>query len=185
MINSIKYFEENGIKRFEELENNFMKNPTQIAEYVMGLAEEGNRFLLRMIQETLESMNQMIIESPLRKKHWNIECYSEKQLTTSIGDLKDDIGMKRMDEAGEYILSNWMAARVRLLHQNGVKGCSAEGHVSHILSARMSSRPMGWSKKGATKMSQLRAYHLNGGNMLELVRYQEREMPKAAGVSIG
>ena len=87
MINSIRYFEENSIKRFEELENNFMKNPTQIAEYVMGLAEEGNRFLLRMIQETLESMNQMIIESPLRKRHWNIECHSDKQLTTSIGDV--------------------------------------------------------------------------------------------------
>ena len=87
MINSIRYFEENSIKRFEELENEFMKNPTCMAEYVMGIAEEGNRFLLRMIQETLESMNQMIIESPLRKRHWNIECHSEKQLTTSVGDV--------------------------------------------------------------------------------------------------
>ena len=97
------------------------------------------------------------------------------------GYLKDDIGMKRMEEAEEYILSNWMAARVRLLHQNGVKGCSTEGHVSHILSARMSSRPMGWSKKGASKMSQLRAYHLNGGDMLELVRFQEQKVSKAVG----
>ena len=30
-------------------------------------------------------------------------------------------------------------------------------------------------------MSQLRAYHLNGGDMLELVRCQEQEVPKAAG----
>ena len=30
-------------------------------------------------------------------------------------------------------------------------------------------------------MSQLRAYYLNGGDMLELVRIQEKEMPKAAG----
>ena len=57
MINSIRYFEENSIKRFEELENNFMKNPTKMAEYIVGIAEEGNRFLLKMIQETLESMN--------------------------------------------------------------------------------------------------------------------------------
>jgi hypothetical protein len=40
---------------------------------------------------------------------------------------------------------------------------------------------MGWSKTGAAKMAQLRAYHLNGGNMLELVRYQEKELPKAVG----
>ena len=30
-------------------------------------------------------------------------------------------------------------------------------------------------------MSQLRAYHLNGGDMLEFVRFQEQEVPKAAG----
>ena len=87
MINSIRYFEENSIKRFEELENSFMKHPTQMAEYILGIAEEGNRFLLWMIQETLESMNQMIIGSPLRKRHWDIECHSNKQLTTSIGDV--------------------------------------------------------------------------------------------------
>ena len=28
-------------------------------------------------------------------------------------------------------------------------------------------------------MARLRAYHLNGGDMLELVRYQERALPKA------
>ena len=30
-------------------------------------------------------------------------------------------------------------------------------------------------------MAQLRAYDLNGGDMLELVRYQKRESPKAVG----
>ena len=40
---------------------------------------------------------------------------------------------------------------------------------------------MGWSVKGATKMAQLRAYYFNGGDMLELVRHQKRELPKAAG----
>ena len=40
---------------------------------------------------------------------------------------------------------------------------------------------MGWSKKGAEKMSKLRAYQLNGGDMLKLVRYQAKELPIAAG----
>ncbi len=95
--------------------------------------------------------------------------------------LKEDIGMKRMEEARKYITSNWTAAKLRLRHKDGVKGCSAEGHVSHILSSRMSSRPMGWSVKGASKMAQMRAYYVNGGDMLELVRYQKKEQPKAAG----
>ena len=40
---------------------------------------------------------------------------------------------------------------------------------------------MGWSKEGATKMARLRAYYLNGRDMLELVRSQDKELPKATG----
>lgn len=85
------------------------------------------------------------------------------------------------EESRDYILSNWNAARLRLLHKDGVKGSSTEGHVSHVLSSRMSSRPMGWSRKGAAKMAELRAYYYNGGDMLELVRYQKERPAKAAG----
>jgi len=97
------------------------------------------------------------------------------------GYLEGETGLKRMEEARKYIQSNWMSAKLRLQHKDGIKGSSTEGHVSHVLSSRMSSRPMGWSKKGAAKMAQLRAYHQNGGNILELVKAQPRELPKAAG----
>ena len=97
------------------------------------------------------------------------------------GCLENETGMRRISDAREYILSNWSAAKLRLRHQNGVRGSSTEGHVSHVLSSRMSSRPMGWSKTGATKMAKLRAYELNGGDMLELVRYQKRDLKQAAG----
>lgn len=97
------------------------------------------------------------------------------------GCLVDETGLKRIATARDYILSNWTAAKLRLRHQSGVKGSSTEGHVSHVLSSRMSSRPMGWSITGATKMAKLRAYELNGGDMLELVRYQKRTLPKAVG----
>lgn len=97
------------------------------------------------------------------------------------GYLQKEENVRRIDEAAEYILSNWTAARLRLRHKEGVVGSSTEGHISHVLASRMSSRPMGWSICGAEKMARLRAYHLNGGDMLELVRYQERALPKAAG----
>lgn len=53
--------------------------------------------------------------------------------------LTRETGLARMEEAKEYILSNWTAAKLRLKHQGGVKGSSTEGHVSHVLSDRMSS----------------------------------------------
>ena len=438
MLNSIKYFEENCINKLENLENEFMKHPTKIAEYVLGITEELHKLGLEMIKESLESMDEMIRKSSLRKKEWLVEAHSFKQLTTSLGDVKfmktlfcnrktgeseylldrilglapheritedaqakmleeavqtsyrrggeetslttevskqtvknkihqlkfpkaekpakkkqvdylyidadedhvslqfreqkgdltenenhrknnclitklvyvyegienesprgkrhrlvnpyyfsgvnsgegntefwkeiyeyldsnyelehvkkvyvnsdggswikagmkqlagithvldgfhlekyltkltshmkdsrddaseelrqiirnktkkdfenmveklegyleGDTGMKRMEEAKNYILSNWTAAKLRLKHRDGIKGSSTEGHVSHVLASRMSSRPMGWSKTGAEKMSQLKAYSLNGGDMLELVRYQKEDLPKAAG----
>lgn len=53
--------------------------------------------------------------------------------------------------------------------------CSAESHVSHVLSARMSSRPMGWSKAGAERMAKLRAYLFNKGNFSDLIMYGKQE----------
>ena len=99
--------------------------------------------------------------------------------------LESETGNDRIDNASNYILSNWTAAKLRLKHKNGVLGSSTEGHVSHILSDRMSSRPMGWSILGADIMSSLRVYAKNGGDMLELVRYQKEELPKAAGAEYG
>lgn len=100
--------------------------------------------------------------------------------------LKDNLknpetGEKRINDSRDYIMNNWTAARIRLKRAEGMVGSSTEGHVYHVLSSRMSTRPMGWSLLGAAKMSELRAYELNGGDMLELVRYQEKELPVAAG----
>ena len=75
-----------------------------------------------------------------------------------------------------FVLRNWTAV-MRTLHDKTVSGCSAEGHVSHILSERLSSRPMGWSKTGADRMSKLRCYEKNYGRekIIELVRYSRKE----------
>ena len=49
MLNSIKYFEEDCINKFEELENEFLKHPEQIAEYVLGITQELHTLGLRMM----------------------------------------------------------------------------------------------------------------------------------------
>ena len=95
--------------------------------------------------------------------------------------LPETANKERFAKSGEYIMSNWTAAKLRLKKTEGKVGSSTEGHVSHILASRMSTVAMGWSLKGADKMAQLRAYHLNGGDMLSLVRYQKQELPKVAG----
>ena len=79
-------------------------------------------------------------------------------------------------ESWNYIKNNWKGVRKRIKKEEGVMGSSTEGHISHVLSARMSSRPMGWSRQGADSLAHIRIYWKNGGDMLELVKQQkERE----------
>lgn len=88
---------------------------------------------------------------------------------------------KAVEASKQYILGNWAAIMTGIKNREDNIHCSAEGHISHIYSDRMSSRPMGWSVVGADKMARLRVYKKNGGDMLELVRYQKQQIKKAAG----
>lgn len=86
-----------------------------------------------------------------------------------------------------YVLGNWAAIR-RTLKNKLVDGCSAESHVSHVLSDRMSSRPMGWSQIGADRMSKLRCYERNYGRdgIINLVKYsrENRGLDTAAMTNV-
>lgn len=140
-----------------------------------------SQYLLKMTGHMLDDAEEARKELKRLIKCGTKDRFRE-YLKTLVAYGETESAQKRIQESGEYILNNWMAARIRLTKHEEIKGCSAEGHVSHVLSARMSSRPMGWCRKGADKMCHLRAYYLNGGNMLELVRYQKKELPAAAGM---
>jgi hypothetical protein len=81
------------------------------------------------------------------------------ELLTRIQDHCDG-SEKAVAECRSYLVNNWDAIQ-RAFHDKHVIGCSAEGHVSNVLSDRMSSRPMGWSKAGSDRMCRLRSYVRN------------------------
>lgn len=82
----------------------------------------------------------------------------------------------KIESLRKYVLGNWSAVR-RTLSNKLVNGCSAESHVSHVLSDRLSSRPMGWSQTGADRMSKLRCYERNNGRaaIINLVKYSRKQ----------
>ena len=63
---------------------------------------------------------------------------------------------KRKEDLMNYILNNVEGIKNLYRNKKELHGCSAEGHISHIYSDRMSSRPMGWSKINVNNMSKLR-----------------------------
>lgn len=84
-------------------------------------------------------------------------------------------------KAYRYFINQWDGIMTRVEERGGCWKCCAEGQVSHILSARMSSRPMGWSEKGCDQMSHLRAYRENDGKVMDLLRYKEKQEKEKRG----
>lgn len=129
------------------------------------------------LQDTAEDARSEIYRAIYRKKKDQAGEVFEKILGVTEGAGK----RKTVEAARDYILSNWPGIMQWVKDKNKEVECSAEGHVSHIYADRMSSRPLGWSRIGADRMSRLRIYERNGGSMLELVRYQRKALPCAAG----
>lgn len=75
----------------------------------------------------------------------------------------------------KYIMNNWDGIAIKAEKGYEIVGCSAEGHVSHVLSNRLSSRPKGWSRQGVDQMTQLLVYKKNGGKIYDLVMLQKEK----------
>src|SRR5574344_2797804 len=100
-----------------------------------------------------------------------------------------------------YILNNVEGIKNLYRNKKELHGCSAEGHISHIFSDRMSSRPMGWKKKNVDNMSRLRLLKEDGirgkqiiekqGKIIEFeeikkIRHQAKEkIEKTINVRVG
>ena len=112
-----------------------------------------------------------------KKKKWMAEEVFDRIIAVTDKETK----CKAVEQSKAYILGNWSGIMASMKSNDKNVKCSAEGHVSHVYADRMSSRPLGWCHIGADKMARLRIYRQNKGNMLELVRFQKKELPMVAG----
>lgn len=139
-----------------------------------------SKYVAKMTGHMLDSEGDAkseIYECIRNKTKGNFRELTEKlKACTDMEEIHD-----RIEEASKYIESNWTAAKLRLRKSEGVIGSSTEGHVYHVLSSRMSTQAMGWSRRGGAQMAHLREYYYNGGDMLELAKYQKEELPMAVG----
>ncbi|WEV43724.1 ISLre2 family transposase [Lactobacillus sp. ESL0684] len=95
--------------------------------------------------------------------------FSDPELTrTQIEALK---------QAKTYLLGNWQA--ILNTQDLDYQRCTAEGHISHYLSERLSSRPMGWSKRGAEGVARSIIFQLNGGDIMQYLLKKQKETAKA------
>ena len=132
----------------------------------------------------MKYLNQSVchLENEDEMKEYMWECINEadkdglKEAFRSILAVTDKDSNKYEDvkESRDYFMNNWDGIEIRSTESGGVWKCCAEGQVSHVLSDRLSSRPMGWSELGCDNISKLRAYTRNDGKIIDLLRYQEK-----------
>lgn len=141
------------------------------------------RFVLdkfHMMKYLNQSVCHLENEDEMKEYMWG--CINEadkdglKEAFRSILEVTDKDSNKYEDvkESRDYFMNNWDGIEIRSTESGGVWKCCAEGQVSHVLSDRLSSRPMGWSELGCDNISKLRAYTRNDGKIIDLLRYQEK-----------
>jgi len=103
----------------------------------------------------------------------NQKKYVKDLFKVIIEETEAETKKEAVKEAKRYILNNWEG--IMNQYNSDYIGCSAEGHISHILSSRLSSRPLSWCKKGVHQMARLRAFKANEGNVYEILKEKRKE----------
>lgn len=81
---------------------------------------------------------------------------------------------KRKEKLLKYILNNKEGISNLYRYQKELHGCSAEGHISHLYSARLSSRPLGWKVENVNNVSKLRLIKADNKEIKEIVHNKRK-----------
>ncbi|ERM90685.1 hypothetical protein O163_14700, partial [Caldanaerobacter subterraneus subsp. yonseiensis KB-1] len=111
-------------------------------------------------------------EPKYRDKIWRAINEGDKEGVKKVFDelikaAEEEREKEKIKEARKYILNNWEGIKI-YNEDEDVIGCSAEGHISHVFSARLSRNPLGWSREGLKLMAKLRVFSKNGGDLREV-----------------
>lgn len=106
--------------------------------------------------------------------------YLKVVFETILDMTESETKVEAVKEARRYILNHWESLEHHC--SEDYSGCSAEGHISHVYSDRLSSRPLGWSLEGVDQMARLRIFTMNGGNVFHLALRKKQERMREARI---
>ena len=91
-----------------------------------------------------------------------------------LAEEMEEATRKRKEKLLQYILNNKEGISNLYKYQSQLHGCSAEGHVSHLYSARLSSRPLGWKTINVNNVSKLRLIKADNKEIKEIVHNKRK-----------
>ena len=108
MINSIQYFQEKGVKRLTEIFSKYTDDLTKFAEMVQGVTKEVTRLGLSIIEEELESYDQLLRERQDLRKGWYIERRDEtKQVWERFSITRPIFITGKQENTVTFWISSW------------------------------------------------------------------------------
>ena len=91
-----------------------------------------------------------------------------------LAEEMEETTRKRKEKLLQYILNNKEGISNLYKYQKQLHGCSAEGHVSHLYSVRLSSRPLGWKTVNVDNVSRLRLIKADKKEIKEIVHNKRK-----------
>lgn len=106
-------------------------------------------------------------------KELDFEGFKEKCYEILSEEMEISVRLRK-EKLMKYILNNQKGITNYYKYREMLHGCSAEGHVSHVYSERMSSRPMGWKSENVNNMSKLRLLKEDKISVKTILEKQEK-----------
>ena len=119
-------------------------------------------------EKALKSLSAKYPNKSLRSRiHAAVKAEDHNEAERILNDLAgNETDVKKLDAIKDfrtYLIGNWVAIKHRI--NGSYPGSCTEGQVSHVLSERFSRDPLGWSEANLGKLTKLRTYILNGGEV--------------------
>src|SRR5574344_823963 len=120
------------------------------------------------------------LEKAEYKRRIYISCYKQdfKETKEIIYEIlakeMEETVRKRKEKLLNYILNNKEGISNLYKYQKKLHGCSTEGHISHLYSARLSSRPLGWKVINVDNVSRLRLLKADNKEIKEIVHNKRK-----------
>jgi len=137
-----------------------------------------NKAIMRLVGGNLKEGK----GSELKKLIYSKDKENFLKISKELLELEqDEKRRERKRKALGYIKNQWSGIELFIDNKDKNKlGCSAEGHVSHVLASRMSSRPMGWSIEGLESLTKLRIFKENSGSVAEMQEILKKKNERIA-----
>lgn len=124
-----------------------------------------DEYLKSKLQEAIEQFDPISTENIMKEAINKIEkeIQEDKELGRTTKSLENRL--KKIADTKTYLMNQWQGIEAHDTYKDKLTGCCQEGQVHHTLSERLSTDAKVWSENGIDKMSQLRAFTQNGGDI--------------------